>query len=499
MTEQPVVATPPAPSADAYARSAADVQEPPRTFGGALRHVGPGLILAGAIVGTGELIATTNLGARAGFTLLWLVIVSCFVKVFVQVELGRYAISSGDTTMMAFKRLPGPGVAIGALWCVMMFVTQLQLAAMIGGVGYVGHMALPWVSEALGRIGGPDSLIAKRPELPWAVLTVLLTIYLLSRGSYRIVEWSVTWLVVLFTLVTIACVALLPASGHEIPWDDVGGGFAFQLPAAGIAVALAMFGITGVGAAELVAYPYWCIEKGYARKAGPRDDSPAWADRARGWLRVMRVDAWVACALYTVSTIAFYFLGAAVLNRTHAGGLPNDVAGMTNALTGMYVPVMGQTGATLFIVIGVFAVLYSTVLASTAGNSRALVDFLGTNRALSLDANRGGWGRTGWVKFFCVFFPIADFFLFYWIKDPVVMVIIGGVTQALMLPMIGAAAVYLRYRRTDRRITPGVAWDVFLWVSLAALTLAAFVGGKKVWDDLNKPAAPKPVTTSPAK
>ena len=32
------------------------------------------------------------------FALLWLVIVSCFVKVFVQAELGRYTISSGQTT-----------------------------------------------------------------------------------------------------------------------------------------------------------------------------------------------------------------------------------------------------------------------------------------------------------------------------------------------------------------------------------------------------------------
>src|SRR5687767_13843678 len=111
--------------ADAYARTAADVQDPPRTFGGALRHVGPGLILAGAIVGTGELIATTHLGAQVGFTLLWLVIVSCFVKVFVQVELGRYAISSGDTTMMSFRRLPGLGPVVGWWWVAMMLVTQL--------------------------------------------------------------------------------------------------------------------------------------------------------------------------------------------------------------------------------------------------------------------------------------------------------------------------------------------------------------------------------------
>jgi hypothetical protein len=63
------------------------------------------------------------------------------------------------------------------------------------------------------------------------------------------------------------------------------------------------------------------------------------------------------------------------------------------------------------------------------------------------------------------------------------MVIIGGIAQALTLPMLAAAAVYLRYRRTDPRLTPGRAWDAFLWLSLAGLTLAAGVG---IWDALKK-------------
>ena len=59
---------------DAYAMRPEAVEEPPRRLGEALRQIGPGLILAAAVVGTGELIATTQLGAKAGFALLWLVI-----------------------------------------------------------------------------------------------------------------------------------------------------------------------------------------------------------------------------------------------------------------------------------------------------------------------------------------------------------------------------------------------------------------------------------------
>ena len=81
---------------------------PPRTILGILRQLGPGLIIAGAIVGSGELIATTKTGAQAGFSLLWLIIIGCVIKVFVQVEFGRYAISSGETTMSALNEVPGP-------------------------------------------------------------------------------------------------------------------------------------------------------------------------------------------------------------------------------------------------------------------------------------------------------------------------------------------------------------------------------------------------------
>jgi Mn2+/Fe2+ NRAMP family transporter len=468
------------PPDDPYVLGDGAVVDPPTRLSKALTQIGPGLILAGAIVGTGELIATTNLGATVGFTLLWLVILSCFIKVFVQAELGRYAISSGETTMMSFRRLPGPGAIVGWWWVIMMLITQLQLGAMTGGVGQAFHMALPGVSPAIARALGSPAWLVARPEIPWAALTAAVTIVLLARGSYRMVEWGTTTMVVAFTLVTIGCVALLPVSGHPIPWGEVGRGLGFSLPRESIAYALAMFGITGVGAAELVAYPYWCIEKGYACKTGRRDESAAWLGRAKGWLRVMRLDCWVSCGIYTVATLAFYFLGAAVLHGGGGKALPGTVGGMLDVLSRMYVPVMGSRVAIWFMVIGVFAVLYSTLFAATGANSRVLADFLKVNGFVSFD--RPG-DRKRLVRLFCIIFPIIDLALFLWVGNPLKMVIIGGVAQALTLPMLGAAAIYLRYRRTDQRLAPGKAWDLFLWVSLAGLILAAGVG---VWDQWKK-------------
>src|SRR5688500_7914863 len=71
---------------------------PQQGFFGVLRQLGPGLSVTGSIVGSSELIASTTLGAKVGFTALWLIVLSCLIKVVVQMKLARYVISSGQTT-----------------------------------------------------------------------------------------------------------------------------------------------------------------------------------------------------------------------------------------------------------------------------------------------------------------------------------------------------------------------------------------------------------------
>ncbi|KMS88754.1 hypothetical protein ACZ91_24055, partial [Streptomyces regensis] len=63
--------TPHTPVEDAYRLRDEDVREAPTTMRGRLRHLGPGIVLTASVVGSGELIVTTSLGAQAGFVLLW--------------------------------------------------------------------------------------------------------------------------------------------------------------------------------------------------------------------------------------------------------------------------------------------------------------------------------------------------------------------------------------------------------------------------------------------
>ena len=103
-------------------------------------------------MGSGELIATTTLGAQVGYTALWLVLLSCLVKPVVQAELGRYTIATGETGLEALNRLPGPRLLAANwlvwAWALMVLVTLLQVGAMFGGVAQVMNLLVPAVPVA---------------------------------------------------------------------------------------------------------------------------------------------------------------------------------------------------------------------------------------------------------------------------------------------------------------------------------------------------------------
>ena len=91
---------------DPYVMDRKKIQEPPKGWGPSLRFLGPGMITSAAVVGSGELITATTLGAQVGFMLLWLVFVSTFVKVAVQIEIARFSISTGKPAIEGYDLVP---------------------------------------------------------------------------------------------------------------------------------------------------------------------------------------------------------------------------------------------------------------------------------------------------------------------------------------------------------------------------------------------------------
>jgi manganese transport protein len=460
---------------DPYALPADALRAPPDSLWTALRQIGPGIILAGSIIGTGELLLTTSMGAEHGFQFLWLILFSCVVKVFIQVELGRHSLSSGKPTLGALDALPGPRLGTHWLvwwWLFMLLATVFQLGAMAGGVGQAMHLFWPQASQALAQwiepaFPGIAKQIADHPAYPWAVLTTFAAIGLLLSGGYKRIEAITTLLVVAVTGVTVACVLVLPLTGYPIQWDDVARGLKVSLPDSGIGTAFAVFGITGVGAAELYAYPYWCLEKGYARYTGARQPDDEWAHRARGWMRVMYLDAWVSMAVFTVATVSFYCMGATVLHRLRM--IPEKDR-MMEDLAHMYVQAFGHPWTKTLFLIGGSIVLFKTLYVATASHGRLSADFLSLAK---LVRHTDAAARGRWVNRFCVFYPLLALTSFLMFGDPRFMVKFGGFAQALTLPVIAGAALYLRFRRTDPRLAPSRLTDICVWLAFIFITAAA--------------------------
>ena len=126
--------------------STSEPQEPPHSLGATLRRLGPGMIIAGSIVGSGELIATTKVGAEAGFWLLWLVLLGCVIKVFTQVEFGRHTIAWSETPLRALNGVPGPRWKVNWIvwyWAVMTLLIITQQGGIVGGVGQALGISQP--------------------------------------------------------------------------------------------------------------------------------------------------------------------------------------------------------------------------------------------------------------------------------------------------------------------------------------------------------------------
>ena len=83
------------PLTDPYLVDEGSILPAPENFRQKLKYLGPGFILSASVVGSGELIATTSLGAKAGFVTLWVILVSCLVKIVLQLEFGRQSIIRG--------------------------------------------------------------------------------------------------------------------------------------------------------------------------------------------------------------------------------------------------------------------------------------------------------------------------------------------------------------------------------------------------------------------
>ena len=450
------------PSDDPYLLDDSLIAEPPTGWLKRIQQVGPGLILSASVVGSGELIATTTLGAKAGFATLWIILLSCTVKVAIQLEFGRYTIQHGETCMAAMNRLPGGrwGQAHWSIWIIMLLqpIKILQMGGIVGGLSMVMHIWFPGVSVPV-----------------WCWLSALLVAALVAVRKYWFVERVCLVLLGLFTVLTFASLIMLQWTEYALTWPDIASGLRGTIPEGAILFIIGTFGLTGVGGDEILHYNYWLLEKGYAAKTGPCDaENPEWQRRARGWIGIMYLDAILSMVAYTVMTAAFYLLGAAVLHSQ--GEIPAGYA-LIETLSRIYTESLGTWGKTMFLC-GAFVVLFSSMFAALAAWVRMWADAA---------------GQIGWMNFQNVgtrqrvmtalswLIPLSWACAFLFVERPVFMVIAGGVATSIILLLVVYAAVYFRYRLTLPVLEPGPLYTIAFWIStLAILAVAVYGAGEKL-------------------
>ena len=484
------------------------VRDSPRTLGGIMRMLGPGIIMAGGIVGSGELIAATRTGAETGFIFLGLIIFGCVIKCFTQVEMARHAIARNETTLTMLNNVPGPRVCVGRFngnwivlfWGITMLIGIGQLGGIVGGVGQAMAITMPLTekgrsyneaadnrarlqvvernilietnSEILESLYSQERLLRSSivefdfddksaDDRCWALILAVLASVMLVRGGFGFIEAFAAVLVGSFTLVTIFnLLALQSQPEWAIRSADIRLGLGIDFISSGkekVVLALATFGIIGVGASEIVAYPYWCLEKGYGRWTGARENNDVWLFRARGWLRVMQWDAWISMLVYTFCTVVFYLLGASVLGRL---GMVPEKHDLIRTLSVMYAPVFSGYAQWVFL-IGAISVLFSTFFISNATKCRLFTDVASVTEMVKHDEAR----RRKWIRVFGAILPMLCVLVYIVWPNPGQLVLMSGVFQSMLLPMLAFAVLWLRYRETDTRLLSGRFWDIMLWAS----------------------------------
>jgi Mn2+/Fe2+ NRAMP family transporter len=401
-----------------------------------LRFIGPGIILAAAAIGSGELILTPRAGALYGLSIAWVIVLSIIYKMTLTVGLARYTIATGEDIFRGFSRLPGP-----RLW----FVWVLSLLFLVGAVGYSG------IALACG-----SALFALFPSLSmvqWAVVVVVLAYALLLGGSYGPVE-KVTFVLSLILILGVVynLSALRPGAGWFLR------GLAPDIPAGSGRTVISLLGWTAGGASTLV-YSFWILEKGIGLRGKDRvslqkgRNSPAVIDRMQSWMSIIRLDIGLSYVLMIVVSLAFLTIGVLVLRTAGPAGGPLIPAReeTTLILSRLLTTVAGPQARFVFL-IAALAILLSTIIGLVDGKSRALrtgvkMIFIRSSRISDVSLYRL------FVTVMC-----AIIFAFLFTGRPVVLIVLISALEAPMLALSAVMLVYLLYKKLPQAFHPSRWW-----------------------------------------
>ena len=432
----------------------------PKTFKERLKFIGPSVIVTGSVVGSGSIVMTPLLGAAAGFLLLWWLLLSMWSKPIIQAEISRYVVVTKKTFLEAFADMPGFKTTIQGKttsWLVwFMFIGVIPSIAGMGGlagaVAEAGNTMFPLLSTEV-----------------WVFISCLITWLLLYFGSYRSLERTLLAMVLFFSFMTLIIALAMQSTEYQVNLNQISEGLSFSFPTEHLPLALAVFGFTGISYGEIMAYTYWCLEKGYAENTG--ND----IEEKKHWIKTMQTDVWITVFFITLGTLPFFFLGAGVLNNVPE--LQESLAtssfwdvDVISSLQNMFSLVLGGWAKWLFIILAFF-VLFSTLLSGTAAFTRTISDYL-----ISMGLVREKTDtRTKLIKLIAFVIPFLSGLFYFILPNPITLLLIAGIWAAMGLPIVNIGALYL-VNKLEPALQPKVSTKVILWVSLVLqLSLAGLI------------------------
>lgn len=451
--------------------------------------LGPGIVMAGLAIGSGELIMWPWITSVVGAQLLWAAAIGIFLQLWVNIEIGRWSIVTGES--------PFTGMARVIKLMVFLFVFVI----------FVGKFLPGWARETgialRDLIFGPNH---DSPPWMWTaiIFAIVAAILFGPKVIYTAVERCIMGLIVviivglIYVVWEIGSVEIFVAMWHgvigifnfpDFPVDVLAddGSVRDQLTFNRFFGAVVFAGAGGLGN---LYYAYYLREKNIGMGARmPSLMSPARKHevkemdtgylypeteenrrRFKDWFRYVVVDQTFTFWLLGTFTMFLFIFGA--LAVLHPIGLVPDRASLVWDLASILEQSMGTFGRYVFLIVGM-AALFSTQLGGVDGGSRIFSDLLHTNFKFGRWLKLEQWyvvlvGTTMVIGVFSVWFfgkyDIAGLdFLF-------IAALMSGFVMAVYVPMI----LYLNLTRLPKSARPG--WINILFMVLASAMYISFAG-----------------------
>jgi hypothetical protein len=275
-----------------------------------LRKVlGPGVIAAGIGLASGEFILWPYITSQVGLVFLWAAVIGVVTQFFINMEIERYTLATGETALTGFSRY---WKHWGLIFAVLTFLAN----------------AWPgWVTSSATLVtfifdGGNVKLLA---ILGLAAIAIALTLTPVVYTVVERVEFFKVGLVILFMVVAIVAAVTAEAWG-ALP--DAVTGFGRLPEGLALALVLPALAFAGAGGGQNLVQSNWMRDKGYGmgvhipRLASPVTGEPEAAPgtgytfreneenlaRWRGWWNVANKEQLVSFVAITIVTIALMSL-----------------------------------------------------------------------------------------------------------------------------------------------------------------------------------------------